>query len=167
MQRPDEDIAPILLAEDDPTMRELVATVLRADGYGVLEASDGAELLARIEAAIADPGRRAPPISLLVSDVRMPGMSGLDVLALLRCGHWTTPVILVTAFPEAAVRWEAMQLGATAVLEKPVDIDVLRAAVCRALNHPTVKRGFAEAAARTRRSRFTLERAARRPAHER
>ncbi|MBY0275892.1 response regulator transcription factor [Candidatus Binatia bacterium] len=117
--------APILLAEDDGELRALIAHALREAGHAVLEASNGFELLDRIEAAIAwgEPAR--PPISLIISDVRMPGMTGVDVLSVLRCAYWATPVILMSAFADATLRSEAWELGAAAVIAKPFAMEEL------------------------------------------
>lgn len=117
--------APILLAEDDTELRRLIAHALREAGHAVVEAGNGFELLDRIEAAIAwgEPAR--PPISLIISDVRMPGMTGIDVLGVLRCAYWATPVILMSAFADATLRGEAWELGAAAVLAKPFAIEEL------------------------------------------
>ena len=57
----------------------------------------------------------------------MPGHSGLEMLAALRREGWTTPVVLITAFGDRWVHDQARQLGAAAVLDKPFDIDALRA----------------------------------------
>lgn len=125
--------APILLAEDDAELRSLIAHALREAGHAVLEAGNGFELLDRIEAAIAwgEPAR--PPISLIISDVRMPGMTGIDVLSVLRCAYWATPVILMSAFADATLRGEAWELGAAAVIAKPFAMEELLDAVRVAL----------------------------------
>lgn len=117
----------LILAEDDPTLRHLLAIELAAVGYHVMEAGDGPELLACLEAAKAE--GVGPDRVAVISDVRMPGLDGLDVLAVLRCASWSTPVILMTAFPDAATGAEASDLGAACVLEKPVDIARLRVAI--------------------------------------
>jgi CheY-like chemotaxis protein len=127
--------SPIVLAEDDPTMRGLFASTLRRDGYEVIEASDGIQLLEHLDSA-AERSTRRNPISLVITDVRMPGISGLDVLAVLRCGHWNTPVILLTAFPGPDVLREAADLGAAALIEKPVDLEILREMVALTLQRP-------------------------------
>jgi CheY-like chemotaxis protein len=123
--------APIVLAEDDEPLRTLVASILRAEGFDVLEAADGLELLQRLEDAADQRRPRHPPVSVVVTDVRMPGLSGLEILSILRCSDWKTPVILVTAFADENVRAEARELGAAAVLSKPVDLDELCATVRR------------------------------------
>jgi len=130
---PETSMAPILLAEDDDELRRIIARSLREDGHQVVEASNGFDLLDRIEAAIAWGGRAHPPISLIVSDVRMPGMTGIDVLSILRCAYWSTPVILMSAFADATMRLEASELGAAAVIAKPFEIQELKTAVRNAV----------------------------------
>jgi two-component system response regulator AtoC len=69
----------------------------------------------------------------------MPGLGGLDVLAVLRCSKWDTPVILVTAFSDAEARLEADDLGASAFLAKPLSARALRRAVERAVTIGTTR----------------------------
>ena len=118
----------VLLAEDDDAFRHLIASVLAQDGYEVLEAGDGLGLLANIESTLTV--RREPADHfLVVTDVRMPGLSGLDVLAILRCANWATPVILITAFGDEATHAEGRELGAAAIFDKPFDVEKLRSTV--------------------------------------
>jgi DNA-binding response OmpR family regulator len=122
----------VLLAEDDADFRHLVASVLAADGYEVVEAVDGLDLLAHVERELGARGERADAF-LIVADVCMPGLTGLDVLAILRCANWTTPVILITGFGDEATRAEGRELGASAVLDKPFALDDFRATVAGTL----------------------------------
>jgi len=137
LQRTDDALgtcrARVLLAEDDPALRELMAGALRRDGYEVLEASDGTELLDRLEAIVTTVGRGPDAVAVIISDIRMPGLTGLDLLAALRCAEWTTPVILITAFGDEETHREARELGARAVLDKPFPLEQLRAAVQEAV----------------------------------
>jgi len=121
----------ILVADDDADLRRLVTWTLRKEGYEVVEAADGMEFIDCLEATAWNPACR--PFDAIVSDVKMPGLSGLDLLALFRCTVLTTPIILMTAFADAETRSEAEALGATALLDKPLDLATLRAAVARAL----------------------------------
>lgn len=123
--------ANVLVAEDDPDMRRLVAAVLRGAGHRVVEATDGMQILDRIESTIWS--ARPHLFDVIVTDVHMPGLSGLDVLAALRCTRWTTPVILITAFGDEETRSEARALGAIDILDKPFNPDNLKIAVVRAL----------------------------------
>lgn len=106
----------MLLAEDDDAMRALLAGVLRRAGYRVVEVRDGAEVIDVVAPKWSPPER----FLAIVSDVAMPRLSGLDVLAVLRSARSALPVILVTASADEAVRAEADFLGAQAVLEKPL-----------------------------------------------
>lgn len=121
----------IILAEDDREMRVLVAEALRRDGYRVLEVPDGARLVERISSRLLSEFPR-DPVDLVISDVRMPGCTGLEFLSALRDADRETPVILMTAFGDAVTRAEAEALGAL-LFDKPFDIDDLRTAVLHVL----------------------------------
>jgi len=121
----------VLLAEDDDQMRMLVAAALRADGHHVVEARDGRALLDEIGSELL--GERPGQLTdLIVSDIRMPGLTGLEVLAGIRQARWSTPVILITAFGDEATHVAARALGA-ACFDKPFDLDDLRTAVLNAV----------------------------------
>ena len=124
--------ARLLLAEDDFELRELLACVLRADGHEVVEACDGNELLALLSRESED-GSQAP-FSLVVSDVRMPGLTAFDVLTRLQRSLTETPVILITAFGDQTTHLRALHLGASRVIDKPFDCDELRDAVLDTLD---------------------------------
>lgn len=121
----------VLLADDDVPMRCLLAEELRRDGYEVVEAADGVELLDHLAANFPWVHEPGTGIDVIVSDIRMPGFTGLDVLCFLRIGRRMTPIILITAFGDEETRAEALELGAAAVLDKPFEIDELRAAIRR------------------------------------
>ena len=104
-------------------MRALLACALRRVGFDVVEACSGSELLERLAYGLATtPGTR---FEVIVSDVRMPGYDGLNVLASLRQMSVPIPVILITAFGTAASHAAAAHLGALALLDKPFDVDDL------------------------------------------
>lgn len=121
----------VLVAEDDAAMRHLLTLVLRERGCDVDSVSSGSEMLS----VLAECGSRGSPagrFDLIVTDVRMPGASGLDAVDQLRRDGYTTPVIAVTAFPHGATRYQARRL-AVRLLAKPFDLDTLRAAIDAAL----------------------------------
>lgn len=118
--------ARVLLAEDDDDMRGLVASALREEGFEVTGVRSGNELLECVGSMVLSTDGDVP-LDLIVSDVRMPGKTGLEVLAGLRRSDWSTPVILITAFGDERTHSEAMRLGAVAALDKPFDIHELRA----------------------------------------
>jgi DNA-binding response OmpR family regulator len=117
----------VLVADDDAEMRRLVAESLRKDNYEVVEEPDGGRLLVRI-AAIYTLGETSDPFDLIVSDIRMPVCSGLDIVKGLREAHWSTPVILMTAFGDDDTRARAETLGAL-LFDKPFQMSVLRLVV--------------------------------------
>jgi DNA-binding response OmpR family regulator len=120
----------ILVAEDDGSMRELIVASLRADGYEVTAAGD----LDRLgESVGVDLGPDA--VAMIVTDNRMPGCTGLELLTALRAARWQTPVILITAFGSEATHQQAATLGAAAVLDKPFPLPRLQALV-RAMIQP-------------------------------
>jgi DNA-binding response OmpR family regulator len=122
----------VLVAEDDAQMRRLVVDALTKDGYELVEECDGGRLLVRI-AAIYSFDRTVDPFDLIVSDVRMPVCSGLDILKGLRDAHWDTPVVLMTAFGDDETRARAHKLGAL-LFDKPFSMQSLRAKVRELLN---------------------------------
>jgi DNA-binding response OmpR family regulator len=119
----------VLLAEDDDEMRALLAAALRKDGYEVTACGNGINLLGHISAGLH--GRRSGSYDLVVSDIRMPGLTALEVFEDLR-GHSTPPpLILITAFGDERTHAQADRLGALAVLDKPFPIDRLLEAAHR------------------------------------
>jgi DNA-binding NtrC family response regulator len=117
----------LLLAEDDPDMRWLLSMSLRKEGYEVIEVRDGAELRAKVRTQVANP-KQEPQVSMIISDFRMPGATGLDVLEELRRLEQSMPFILITAFGDEATHEAARRLGAV-VFDKPLDLEDLRTAV--------------------------------------
>jgi CheY-like chemotaxis protein len=125
----------VLVAEDDPEVRGVLATALRKVGCSVIEASDGADLVEHIGSALLFGNIRGEldPIALVISDIRMPGHSGLDVLAQLRRSDIGVHVILMSAHVDDDVRADAERLGADAFFAKPFEIDELSTLVRRLL----------------------------------
>jgi CheY-like chemotaxis protein len=117
----------ILVAEDDAEMRRVIADTLRDDGYDVVELADGGRLLVDVAARLKG-SPEGDSIDLIVSDIRMPICTGLQILEALRLAHWRTPVILMTAFGDDATRRQAEGLRAV-LFDKPFDLDDLRTAV--------------------------------------
>jgi DNA-binding response OmpR family regulator len=113
----------ILLAEDDAEMRNLLGLALEDAGFQARALRNGKELLQELERNHGEP--REQPYRMIISDVRMPGATGLEVLEALRACEWSPPVILITAFGDPLLHEEARKLGALAVLDKPFDTDAL------------------------------------------
>jgi CheY-like chemotaxis protein len=113
----------VVLAEDDDEMRTMLSALMRAEGYDVVEARHGIELLELVESMVLRSDGEAI-VEMIVSDVRLPGMTGLRAIAQLRRSDWNTPVVLISAFADAETRAEAARLGAI-MLEKPFDLHEL------------------------------------------
>jgi CheY-like chemotaxis protein len=128
----------ILLAEDDDALRRLVANVLRTDGFRVLEAPNGTRLLEYVGTLLLRSAGQNP-IDLIVTDIRMPGKSGLEIVAGLRQTDWATPILVVTAFGSPEVHEEALRLGALALIDKPFDVFELRAVARLVTGHEGVR----------------------------
>ncbi len=114
----------ILVAEDDEDYRALLVERLQRAGHQVIEIEDGLELEDYLRLMMSGSIRRARP-DLIVTDVRMPGRSGLEVLREAREGRVACPVIVLSAFLDRALRAEARTLGNTVLLSKPADLDVV------------------------------------------
>jgi DNA-binding response OmpR family regulator len=126
----------VLLADDDRDMRMMLAAALREDGFEVTEIGDGSELFQTVHAWLRYGDRRE--IDAIVTDIRMPAFSGLEVLAEVRALDTSLPVILITAFGDRQTHAEARALGADAVFDKPFDVDDLRTALLNIIppDHP-------------------------------
>ena len=116
--------ASVLVAEDDDLTRELLVKVLRRDGYDVVEAVDGVDALEKL---------RASPADLVLSDIQMAQVSGMELLDAIQKRAPEIPVVLITAYAEPGAAMDAIMRGAADYLAKPVDIIALRTTVARAL----------------------------------
>jgi DNA-binding NtrC family response regulator len=124
----------VLLAEDDDDLRWALSDLLKTDGYDVVAVPDGRALLEHLGAAMLLEQRDAPP-DLIISDIRMPGMTGMQLLECVRNRGWSTPVVLISAFGDDDTRQKAQQLGATAFLGKPIDMNELQTVIQRVVAH--------------------------------
>jgi len=116
----------VVVAEDDPEMRALVVSALRKYGHEVVEVNDGGRLLVWIAREFTAVGSPCA-VDLIVSDIRMPVCTGLQIVQSLRAAQWEIPVILMTAFPDLETRALALAMDAL-VLDKPFLMSDLRAA---------------------------------------
>jgi CheY-like chemotaxis protein len=130
----------ILVAEDNDEMRGLLTTTLERAGYQVVPLEDGAELSDYLELINPKSTRTHQP-DLVLTDVRMPGRSGLDVVQQARTVGLTCPVIVLSGFADEAMLQQARRLGDTTVLAKPIDVESLLAAIRRILSPAPVPMG--------------------------
>lgn len=106
----------VLLAEDDDELRDLLTFYLEGAEMDVDEVDDGVELLDAL-------CRCGDKYDLVVSDVRMRGLSGVQVLGMTEHDANRPRVLMITAFPDAATERSALALGASAILAKPFELD--------------------------------------------
>ena len=123
----------VLLIEDDDEMRRFLARALRRDGLRVVEAANGDDALDWLGPWALEGNLEAAP-DLIVSDIRLPYFSGLEILEGIQIAADIVPVILITGFPDDETVEKALALGAECVLSKPFDIADFRRAVRRALS---------------------------------
>jgi DNA-binding NtrC family response regulator len=116
----------ILVVDDDESLRRVTEMQLEEAGYQVLTASGGEEALALVE-------QHAP--DLVLTDLKMPGLSGMEVLQAIRRNHAEITVVLLTAFGTVQTAVEAMKAGAYDYITKPIDYSELLLVVSRALEH--------------------------------
>jgi CheY-like chemotaxis protein len=114
----------ILVVDDEPDVEALFRQQFRRDLRAgrfqmefALSAPDALQRAAEV---------RDPSLILILSDVNMPGMSGLDMLPKVRAQHPDVPVIMITAYGDAETRRKAIERGAVGLLTKPIDFALLR-----------------------------------------
>lgn len=114
----------ILVVDDEASQRQLLGGFVESLGFRAQEASSAEDALEAV--------RRSPPKMVLL-DVRLPGMSGIDALAEIRKIAGDLPVLLITAYADLRQAVAAMKSGADDYLAKPVDLDELEVAICDAI----------------------------------
>jgi len=123
--------ARVLVVDDERSLRELLAIVLRREGYEVMLAENGTIALAALARGMVD---------LLISDIKMPDMSGVEVLRAAKRSDPALPAIMMTAFASTETAVEAMRLGACDYLVKPFDVDELKLKVREKLESRELRR---------------------------
>src|SRR3954471_19623904 len=119
-------MAKILICDDQEMMRDSLAATLVREGHEVTAATDGAFALQRLSSARFD---------LLISDLKMPRMTGIELLAEAKKLRPEMPVVLMTAFATVQTAVDAMKLGAYDYIQKPFDGDEIKHLVDRTLEH--------------------------------
>ena len=114
----------IAIVDDDASVRKALHRMLGAAGYAVETFASAADYVAR---------RSAPRVDCLVLDVRMPGVTGLDLQRHLVDTPDEVPIVMITGHGSAEVRARALAAGAVAVLDKPFSDEALLTAIDRAL----------------------------------
>jgi two-component system response regulator PilR (NtrC family) len=113
-------IGTVLVVDDEPSMREMLSIMLRREGYEVVLADCGRSAVEIL---------RRRPVDLLISDIKMPDMSGVDVLRAAKKIDDAIVGIMITAFKSTESAVEALRLGAHDYLDKPFDVEKLKRVV--------------------------------------
>jgi two-component system KDP operon response regulator KdpE len=122
----------VLVVDDEPAIRRFLRTSLRAEGYDIVEVETG-------EAALAEVRRRVP--DLIVLDLGLPGLDGLEVIRRVREPGSVVPIIVLTSRTDEAGKVEALDLGADDYVTKPFGVDELLARMRAALRHRLLQQG--------------------------
>ncbi|NUB28835.1 response regulator [Azospirillum brasilense] len=122
----------VLVVDDEPPIRRFLRTTLSAQGYDIAEAEDGAGALEAVR-------RRSP--DLLVLDLGLPGIGGLEVIRRLRADGVAAPIIVLSSRADEAGKVEALDLGADDYVTKPFGMDELLARIRAALRHRLQQQG--------------------------
>ena len=121
----------ILVVDDEPDVTELFRQQfrreLRAGRFEMAFAHSAAEALERVQTT------NGPNLLLMFSDINMPGMTGLELLPLVRTAQPDLPVIMITAYGDAETRERAEAAGAVGLITKPIDFTLLKAEIERRL----------------------------------
>jgi DNA-binding NtrC family response regulator len=117
-------LAPILVVDDESEMRSALSHALTRNGFSVESAASGTEALVKI---------KKDPVSLVITDLKMPEMSGMEVLGAVKKATPGIPVIVITAYGSIHNAVEAMQAGAADYLLKPFSFETLEATVKKVL----------------------------------
>src|SRR5450755_253355 len=129
----------VVVSDDEASARSGLGTLLRDEGFDVVLAEDGSVSLARVQESAPD---------ILVTDLRMPGMDGIELLRRAREADPALIVVLMTAFAEVETAVRAMHEGAEHYLTKPLQIDELVLVLRRALDRRTLRNEATELRAR-------------------
>jgi len=116
-------VAHVLIVDDETNIRRVLAAMLKRDGYDVTAAEDGEQALAAMNRA---------PVDVVVTDLVMPRMGGLDLLRHVASAHPDVPVIMITAHGTVDTAVEAMKAGAFDYITKPFDQEDLRKVIAKA-----------------------------------
>ncbi len=116
----------ILVADDDASIRSLLRQLLTDEGYSITEAATGNEVVAQV-------GESSP--DLVIMDVRMPELNGIDALPKVKAASPKTAVLIMTAFGSSRFAIDAMQLGAFDYITKPFELDKIAHTVKRAFDY--------------------------------
>src|SRR5256885_4022836 len=127
--------AKILVADDEQNLRRVLAALLRRDGHEVVQAATGLEAIERLA-----------EVDVVITDLRMPGTDGMEVLRTASKNHPHVPVIMITAYGSVGQAVEAIKAGAFGYIEKPFEQDAIPVIGDKAIRQAPPKRRAARPA---------------------
>src|SRR5215813_684204 len=119
----------ILVADDEQNLRRVLVAMLRRDGHDVVQAASGVEAIERL-----------PDVDVVITDLRMPGADGMEVLRTAAKSYPQIPVIMITAYGSVGQAVEAIKAGAFDYIEKPFEQDSIRTIVEKAIGQAAANR---------------------------
>ena len=124
-------LARILVVDDEELIRDLLKMVLMDEGYTVVTAADGEEAIGRLEAS---------PFDLVITDLVMPRVNGVEVLRAAKRIDPNYPVMVITGYPSVETVTKLVRLGAGDYLTKPFNLDVVKVTVAKLLEMSRMSR---------------------------
>src|SRR5512138_2034952 len=121
--------AKILVADDEVNLRRVLVAMLRRDGHEVVQATNGQEAIEQLG-----------DVDVVITDLRMPGADGMEVLRTASRNHPHVPVIMITAYGSVGQAVEAIKAGAFDYIEKPFEQDSIRATIDKAIGQAAANR---------------------------
>lgn len=115
----------VLIVDDEPRLRQVLTHIMRRDGFSCVEAANGVEALEQL---------RRYPFSLMLTDLRMPRLDGMDLLRHVRAHHPDIAVVMITAVPDVQAAVNCLSNGAMDYLTKPFHLEEVRARVSQAMD---------------------------------
>ena len=117
----------IAIVDDDESIRLGLSSLARSVGYAIALFATAEAFLLALETTVPD---------CVIADIQMPGMGGLELQRLLKQTHPTLPIVVMTAFPEEAIREKVMSSGAVCFLSKPFDGEAILKCLAEAISRP-------------------------------
>ena len=123
----------ILIVDDEPDIRKVVRLTLDKAGYEVLEAEDGEKAI-----EILNTGENRLMLDVIICDIRMPKINGVEAIAYFRKEYPRVPLIVLTGFPDVEMATSFLRQGVVDYLVKPVEGEKLKGAVAKAMEQRSI-----------------------------
>jgi len=124
-----------MIVDDEPDIRKVVRMTLQKAGYDVLDAADGEKAIEAINT-----GENRLMLDVIICDIRMPKINGVEAIAYFRKEYPRVPVIVLTGFPDVNMATSFLSDGVVDYLVKPVEGEKLKAAVAKAMDQRELSR---------------------------